>query len=145
MSVSAFAYAVNNFFRVLFEITGTFYSSDATGPVTTSVRFNSDGTVDKDSNIDGVGARGSWFSGAPRTGVGSGYEIRSLSAGASGGWFSAAEVDDTWVALSSNRTWTARRTTSGVETVVRTFEIRRVGGSSALDSHEFTVEAEVII
>lgn len=145
MSVSAFPHAIiNNFFRVLFAITGSFAAGDVTGPVTSGLIFNRDGSVDW-NNDGSITARGSWWTGEPETEIGDDFEVRALSAGKVGTWTAAAAADDTWVDMSTARTWSVTRAGVGLKTTTATFEIRRASAGSALDSRSFTVSAEVII
>lgn len=146
MSVSAFTHAtINSFFRLLFNITGAFSDADITGPISCGVSFERDGTVDEIATTTGTTLRGSWWSGAVDTDIGDRYEVRALSAGASGAWTVAAAADDTWIALSADRLWSVTRAGVGISTVTRTFEIRRIGTTAPLISRSFTVQAEVVI
>ena len=145
MSVSAFPYGINTWLRLLFTAGGDFYAGDTTGTVTSGVRFESDGAVDHSDSVNGNSQEGTWWTGAPDSGVGSDYEVRGLSAGKSGAWDSAAAADDTWVDLSTARLWSVSRSSNGLDLVTQTFEIRRVGTTAPVISRSFTVTAERVI
>lgn len=104
------------------------------GSIVAGIRFNTDGSIDKRENsvytqVD----PGEYWSNEPETGIGSNYDVRALSAGKTGTWSQAAEIDDTWIQISANREWVVLRFTAGTKQCIATFEMRNTGSGSALD------------
>lgn len=102
---------------------------------TASINFRTDGTITTvGSGYTNIG----WTS--TSTGVGNDYEIRAtvtngtLSGGTSG----------SWLALSSNRQWSKIDNTQddGPASVTLTFEIRKTGTTTVLDSESITLSAD---
>lgn len=101
---------------------------------TAGIIFNSNGTY---AASDGAPS-GNWFS-PTTTGVGGSYEIRwtttsgSLDSGTAG----------SWLALSSNRTFSITQSTPGNKTCVGTVEIRDTATSTVQTTCTVTLYAEV--
>lgn len=96
-----------------------------TSPVTCGIRFNNDGTVDR--NFGGVYTQvGTWHADAPSASVGDDFEITAASGGL-GTWTSAAAADDTPIALTSDREWNVTQVGPGTKTTNRTFTIGETG------------------
>ena len=103
----------------------TLDSIDA-GVVTSGIIFRNDGTVDHNDN-GSVSQVGTWHKDAPAAGLGDNFEITAASGG-SGSWGNAAAVDDTPIALTSDRTWDLAEATIGLtNTASRTFTIGEIG------------------
>lgn len=107
-------------------------------------KFQDDGSIDElgpdvatFTQVD----PGEWFSSEPvSAGIGSRYEIRSLSAGKVGTW-GASPDDDVWVSLSTSPSWriTAQQAQSPTsKSVSSVFEIRVAGFGSAIASATFS-------
>lgn len=101
--------------------------------VTVTYSVNSNGT------LSGTGYAGTWNSDST---AGSGYEVKatvtsgSLTTGTTG----------SWLALSSNRTWTVTDSTQddGAEQATMTLEIRAVGTTAVLDTATITFYANAL-
>ncbi len=107
-------------------------------------KFQDDGSIDElgpDVSTFTQVDPGEWFSSEPvSVGIGSRYEIRSLSVGKIGTW-GASPDDDVWVILSSSPSWriTAQQAQSpSSKSVSSTFEIRVAGYGSAIASATFS-------
>jgi hypothetical protein len=112
-------------------------TSSGGGSQSASYSLESDGDIVSVSSLLGSIDQGDWIS--PKALAPSDYEVRasivsgSLTSGTTG----------SWLALTSNRTWTVSRDTVGTSTCVFTVEIRK-GSGSTLASATITLEAEVI-
>lgn len=120
--------AAGVFFGLLW--TGVNVSSIRVGATATSgFRFNTDGTISE--NDDGAYSQvGTWYKGAPRSGIGTGFEVRALSAGKVGTWSSSAAADDVWTTITVGREWNVQQASPGVKTTSATFEIRPLSGTA---------------
>ena len=106
------------------------------GAQTATYTLESDGDVIIATTVDGSLDAGDWIS--PKASAPSDYEVQAtlvsgtLSTGTTG----------SWLALSSNRSWTLQRVTVGVATqVTLTIEIRK-GSGAVLASATVTLDAE---
>lgn len=117
------------------------YSSTPPDNATVGVTFQPDGRILID-NEDSTQFENYW-SEAPQAGIGAGYQVRSLASGKVGVWDTEAAADDTWVTMSIDRTWSI--TSSGVQSVSSTFEIRPIGGGSALDSETISASIDISV
>ena len=99
------------------------------------LRFNTDGSI---TNQNGVTV-GNWIE--PTSFAPGLYEIRAVSASPDtpdGGTM------DTWLALTSNRTWFENRTTVGIDS--KTFNVElRLGSGAVLATAACTLTAEVTL
>lgn len=111
--------------KVVFDPTSHTLASVDTSPVSNGIIFRNDGTIDEDDN-GSVSQVGTWHVDAPAAGLGDDYEITAASGGL-GTWTSAAEVDDTPIALTSDRTWSVTKVGPGTKTTNRTFTIGETG------------------
>ena len=104
----------------------------ATSPSSATCRY----TLESDGDSNEGGLAGKWLIGSTS---GSLYEAKvtvtsgSLSAGTTG----------SWLALSSNRTWSVIRSSLGTSTCTFTIEVGLAGTSTALDSATVTLTATV--
>lgn len=101
-----------------------------------SITFNRDGTIS-----DQTGVIGTWNTLRVPT-VGDAYEIKHTRT--SGLAFSsAAAANDTFVALSANRTWENTRESFGPRTTIGTWTVRITGDASSEHTATGTVTATV--
>ena len=106
---------------------------------TAGFRFNTDGTISK--NDDGVYTFfGYWHT--TKSGIGSSYQVRALSAGKVGTWSNSGGADDAWTTINVSREWNVVQATPGTKLASATFEFRPVGGSSATRSATGQASAE---
>lgn len=121
------------------EASYTVNSLSLSSPVTASIRFQSNGDIRNHNNV----SIGQWYypdiAGTP----GTAYEIRATPAPDTpdGGTM------NTWLALSSSRTWSETNSsgTPSDETKVFTIEIRAAGSGTVIDSATVTLSAEIVI
>lgn len=103
---------------------------------TATYTLEADGDIITATTAGGSVDAGDWIS--PKAAAGGNYEVRatvvsgSVSSGTTG----------SWLALSSDRTWTRSRVTSGTDTVVLTIEIRRTGTTTVLATCTRTLVAD---
>jgi hypothetical protein len=89
---------------------------------------------------------GEWWSDEEEASIGDGYECRHLSSGKNGTYNGPeAAVADTWITITTGRSWGVTRTVNGMKSCDATFECGLDGVESALDSATFTVTASVDI
>jgi len=132
---------------------GTVSETDVGSPFDTTVgiRFNTDGTIEKGTSVNGAGiswsSAGSWID--PESAASSAYDVRFtnlvVNTGA-GDWTAEAEADDQWIAISSTRTWTANRTSAGSWDFDCDFEVRANAGpppATGSASYTFTIDNEI--
>lgn len=111
------------------------------------VRFGSDGTIDIKGDtvlVYNQHVAGEWWSNEPQPSIGSSYDVRALSTGKTGTWSVSAAADDTWIQISSDREWwvvVAAKLSPANKRCKATFEIRKTGTGSALDSCFFDLTA----
>lgn len=108
--------------------------SDFTSPNTAQIDFNSDGTITGlETGTD------NWFTLAPSVGIGADYEIfAERTAGAL-----PTGTMDTWIALSSNRSWSVTQAGAGESSSTILVKIRTSSGG-LLASASYDLFAEVI-
>lgn len=118
------------------SLSGVAVSSTGTGTQTATYTLESDGDVIRATTPGGSVDAGDWI--APKSAAPSDYEVRAtlvsgtLSTGTTG----------SWLALSSNRTWTLQQVAIGTATQVSlTIEIRK-GTGAALASASVTLDAQ---
>jgi hypothetical protein len=105
----------------------------AAAPVA-SYRLASDGDIDHTSGTNTISDAGDWIT--PKTNMAL-YECRAtmisgtLTSGTTG----------SWMALSSDRTWTLTRTADGTSTASFTLEIRRASDGTVMDTATIGFEA----
>jgi hypothetical protein len=108
------------------------------GPYNTglAVRFNTDGTVEKGTFTQGAAmtwvAAGNWITGGAFTA--SEYDVRftnwaDTGGGASENFDTKPVADDSWISLSSNRTWQKDSTTTDILNWSGDFEVRKNAGA----------------
>ena len=122
------------------------------GPWSTNlaVRFNTDGTVEKGKSIGGAiiawVAAGNWITGGAFTA--SEYDVRftnwaDTGGGASENFDAKPVADDSWISLSSNRTWQKNSTTEVILNWYGDFEVRKnAGAPPATGSSSWNFELE---
>ena len=108
--------------------------SDFTSPNTAQIDFNSDGTI---TGLE-TGAD-KWFALAPSVGIGADYEI---FAERTAGVLPTGTMD-TWLALSSNRSWSVTQAGAGETSSTILVKIRTSSGG-LLASASYDLFAEVI-
>jgi hypothetical protein len=111
-------------------------SSIGAGSQTATYTLESDGDVVSDSTIFGPVDEGDWIT--PKANAPSDYEVQAtLNAGTL-----TSGTTGSWLALTSNRSWTLTQATVGAATQVDlTIEIRK-GSGATLASATITLEAE---
>jgi hypothetical protein len=111
-------------------------SSIGAGSQTATYTLESDGDVVSDSTIFGPVDEGDWIT--PKANAPSDYEVQAtLNAGTL-----TSGTTGSWLALTSNRSWTLTQATVGAaDTVDLTIEIRK-GSGATLASATITLEAE---
>ena len=103
-----------------------------------SITFNRDGTIS-----DQTGVIGAWNTLRVPT-VGDAYEIKhTRSSGLA--FSSAAAANDTFVALSANRTWENTRESIGPRTTIGTWTVRITGDAASEVTAAGTVTASVTL
>ena len=150
MAAAAIAGSSNNPIDIS-ALTGTLSRSAFTtsgNPVTATagVRLQTDGTL-QTSEGTGTGssyadkAAGQWYISEPSSGIGAGFEVRvTINSGS----LDAGDAINTWIALSTERTWgTSETSDNGSTSANLTLEIRRAGGATVLRSATFTIQATV--
>ena len=110
------------------------------GTVTAYVIINSDGTIDKTEDIttSQIDNATDWI--IPNSAGGGGYEVRYT--GHSGDALTAeAASENTWIALSSDRTYGIQHSQNADKTATFTIEIRRGSTGGAIASASYTTAA----
>lgn len=92
--------------------------------------LESDGDIIRSLSNGTAQDEGDWIS--PKSAAPSDYEVRATHTGGDSGGYGGAALD-TWLPLSSNRTWTVTQATEGIREAQLTIEIRK-GSGSVLDS-----------
>ena len=107
--------------------------SSFTLPVTTTLTFNTDGTI---SGLD-ITTSNKWFSLAPVVAVGNDYEIFATR---TAGPLPTGTLD-TWIALSSAVSWSVTQNTTGEKQTNLTIKIRKTAGAElAVGAYEIVAE-----
>lgn len=118
-------------------------TQSGTLPQSAGFIFKTDGRIQAYANGTPVDI-GRWWSKAPQTAVGDGYQVRCASIEAGSSWdFSAAAVG-TWVTMDADRTYRMLRTTmegAGTDNLSAIFEFRELGETTILDDGLFTAAA----
>ena len=127
---------------VVFNPTSHTLDSSGSSPVTSAIIFRNDGTIDHDDDGN-VSQVGTWHIDAPSAGLGDNFEVTANSGGL-GTWTAAAEVDDTPIALSSDRTWSITQVGPGTKTTNRTFFIGETGNPPNTGAAVCECSAEVV-
>lgn len=107
-------------------------------PKTASIQFLSNGEIRNHNSIK----IDDWFI-PSTTGIGSAYEI--IADSASPDTPDGGAAMDTWLPLSSSRTWSETRSTTGVDLVTFNVRIRSAGSGTVLGTCAVTLRAEVTI
>ena len=149
-SVSAFPYGTVSAAAAVDHkvvLTGETISFTDSGNTTSAgVRFNRDGSIDEQGPGSGTFSQidaGEWWELEPVTAIGDDYDVVSVTGG-SGTWSTAAEVDDTWIQMNSDRLWNVVVLSINApdsKSTTRTFSIRPTGGGATLASASFTCAA----
>lgn len=114
---------------------------DGSSPYDSSVaiRFNTDGTVDTGSGIDGAlsfSAAGVWID--PTSEASGNYSVRYTNRVGTSDFTTKAANEDIWTALSGARQWTMNHTTDGTFDFDCDFEVRDDVGSVDTGSSAWT-------
>lgn len=126
--------------RPRITLSASYSVSDTTvSPTNANARFalEADGDIIRTLVTGGATDLGDWI--APKGAAGGNYECKSTL---TSGTLSSDPSAGSWVALSSDRTWSLARTTNGISTAIFTLEIRRVGTTNTLASATVTLSAE---
>ena len=125
--------------------------SEAVVPALTSARsyiwFNRDGTFDTEERVDGRVQQFTttdWIDANHRSAtVGDGFQVRYVDAPASAFTTDAAGGVNNWVTISSDCQFGYEKFSTGTLSTggYITFEIRRVGGSGAIATGEYSMSA----
>lgn len=123
----------------------TIAASDISAPFdsTVGIRFNTDGTVEKGEENNGGGvvwtqidAATDWI--IPNDRAESTYEVRYTNRVGTPDFTTQAGAEDTWIDMSTQRTWLWNETTSGNKTFDADFEMRRGSSGAAETSATYT-------
>jgi hypothetical protein len=102
------------------------------------IRLNSDGTISKDDGNLANYTDTEWVS-PTSTGIGSSYEVRAtMTSGVT-----PVGTFNSWIALSTNRTWSLSRSSLGTTNSAFTLEIRDTATDTVQDSAAITFAVEV--
>ena len=121
-------------------LSATYTVSDSTvSPTNANSRFQltSAGDINSIKVTGGTTDLGDWVS--PKGAAGGNYEAKSS---VTSGSLSSDPSAGSWVALSSDLTWSRAQTTNGTSQAIFTLEIRRTGTSTTLASTTVTLNAE---
>ena len=113
----------------------TVSANDGVSPYnsTVGIRFNTDGTVETGSRINGAAI--AWVNGGvwidPLYVADSSFSVRFTNFDGSGGgdWTSEAAADDVWVNLSGQLTWLFTSTILGTDSFSVDWEVRKTAGA----------------
>lgn len=113
---------------------------------TVGIRFNTDGTVEVGRELNGGGvswsAAGDWLT--PVSEITGNEEVRftglSITTGP-GSFTTLAATEDTWIGITTTRTWLSNKTISGDRVFTCTFEVRDTGaGRSGGSFYTFSIQ-----
>ncbi len=125
------------------KLTNHFVVGSGSPTATAGWFFNRDGSlVCEEDGVPTVQPKDEWFSIHPIAAVGDDFEVRALSAGKTGIWDTAAAADDIWITINATREWGI--SSMGSQTTIATFEVRRDGVESALDSGVLDTEVDAL-
>ena len=123
----------------------TIIDSITSRTATAGVRVNSDGTIDKlvNTTYTQIDATTDWV--IPNTAADGDHEVRitAVTFNEGAGFDVEAEVEDTWIALSANRTWAVVDSTDGPagdKDVSFTIEIRIFGTTVVSGSYRLIAD-----
>lgn len=134
MSILLAAFAAMGGDRI--SLSGVSVSSVGSGSQTATYTLESDGDVVTATTPGGSVDAGDWI--APKASAPSDYEVQATLVGGT----LTSGTTGSWLALSSNRTWTLGRVAIGVaDQVTLTIEIRK-GSGATLASATVTLDAE---
>lgn len=122
------------------------FGFDLSGPAFASVIFRTDGTVDESTNAgtSQIDSATDWVRPDPPGDSGD-YDIRATQTGSSGPGSRTGTLN-TWLSLSSQRTWTMTRVSGfGTSTWTLNIEIRDANSLVVLDSGIYVLSADIII
>ena len=116
---------------------------DPGASATSGFQFRTNGELyEQDGAGFPVQFAGEWWSEEPDTGIGGSYEVRHLASGKTGTYnHLESATADTWITISSSRTWAVRNSSGGTSTTAATFELGDDGAESADDSATLTATA----
>ena len=117
---------------------GTFSDLAFDSTASVFIRLNSNGTISKDDGSLGNYTDTEWVS-PTSTGIGSSYEVRAtMTSGVT-----PSGTFNSWIALSTNRTWTLSRSNLGTTTSSFTLQIRDTATDTVQDSASISFNVEV--
>lgn len=113
-------------------------SYTAASTVTTSITFNTDGSITTVTNDTSIQPDSdNWWTDNPETAVGDDYEV-AYTAISAGAFLGTSPAINSWQALTSNVTWSVRvlsKNAPDTASVIGvTWEIRPAGGGASLDT-----------
>ncbi len=118
---------------------------------TVAIRFNTDGTIETGTAINGAAlswsGAGNWIE--PTASASNVYDVRFTNFNGAGGgdWTSEAAADDAWIALVDGvRTWSMNSTVQETISFTCDFEVRDGGGAPPVTgtaSYTFSIENTV--
>jgi len=117
---------------------GTFSDLAFDSTASVFIRLNTDGTITKDDGNLANYTDTEWVS-PTSTGIGSSYEVRAtMTSGVT-----PVGTFNSWIALSTNRTWSLSRSNLGTTTSAFTLEIRDTATDTVQDSASISFNVEV--
>jgi len=120
---------------------GTFYDFAFDSTASVFIRLNTNGTITADDGNAGTYTDTDWIT-PTSTGIGSSYEVRAtMNSGVT-----PIGTFNSWIALSTARTWSLSRSTIGITTSSFTLQIRDTATDTVQDSAaiDFTVEVDTL-
>lgn len=141
--------ALNTYFPTLLSggDGGTVSETDAvsTYDTTVSIRFNTDGTVETGKSTDGAAitwsSAGTWINDTTRISGNEDVRFTNFNGAGGGDWTTEAAADDTWIAITTTRTWSMNSTVFETISFTCDFEVRDngTGISTTASSYTFTI------
>jgi len=130
---------------------GNQVATDAGSPYNShsGIRFNTDGTVEKTVTTDGAAvwvSHGTWVN-DPANITGN-EEVRFTSFSQLTGtlnWTSEAAADDTWIGITTTRTWIRSAAAAGDHTWTCTFEVRDTSTGATTGTRSYTFGVDNVI
>jgi hypothetical protein len=124
---------------------GSVIQGDGAAPYNTTVaiRFNTDGTVETGKSVNGAAitwsSAGNWID--PTSAITGTEDVRFTNFNGAGGgdWTIEAAADDTWIGITTTRTWQMNSTVLESISFDCDFEVRDTGLDTGSSSYTFTI------
>lgn len=124
---------------------GTVSQVDGAAPYdsTVGIRFNTDGTVETGTSLNGAGiswvSAGNWID--PVSEITGTEDVRFTNFNGAGGgdWTTEAAADDTWIGITTTRTWLMNSTVLETISFTCDFEVRDTGIDTGSSSYTFSI------